>query len=102
MSLINYIWSCSDSIVGRSASSRGRRVPAVAFEDILDILHRAIMEVKNGFLALDKLPGERDPTHLHRVLVIALHLACLLVKTMGNVSESRKMTALKVNKKHAD
>lgn len=57
------------------------------------------MEVKNGFLALDKLPGERDPTHLHRVLVISLHLACLLVKTMGEVSESRKMTALKVNKK---
>lgn len=81
---------------GRSVSSRGRRVPAVAFADILDILHRAIMEVKNGFLALDKLPGERDPTHLHRVLVISLHLACLLVKTMGDVSEAQKMTALKL------
>ncbi|XP_046678153.1 protein fem-1 homolog CG6966 isoform X2 [Homalodisca vitripennis] len=74
------------------ANSRGRRVPAVAFQDILSVLERAIAEVRSGVDALVP-PSDRDPAHLHRVLVISLHLACLLARIMATFSDKQRHLA---------
>ncbi|XP_075238424.1 protein fem-1 homolog CG6966 isoform X2 [Lycorma delicatula] len=78
------------------ANSRGRRVPPVAFQDIMCVLKKAVDEVTIGVAALEKLPGDRDPSHLHRVLVIALHLACLLGRLEPNLMPEQRHSALKL------
>jgi len=67
---------------GRSSSGRGRRVPSVSFTDIVQVLEKAVKEVRSGMELGDKM----DLGHLHRVLVIALHLACLTVKLHPGLS----------------
>ncbi|XP_014275622.1 protein fem-1 homolog CG6966 isoform X3 [Halyomorpha halys] len=76
---------------GRS-SGRGRRVPSVSFDDMLSVLLKAVAEVRSGVC----LVPERDSSHLHRVLVICLHLACLTVKVLTNMGQSEWDRALRV------
>ncbi|XP_043474110.1 protein fem-1 homolog CG6966 isoform X2 [Leptopilina heterotoma] len=60
---------------------RGQRVPPVQREELMRVFKKAVLEVKLGKQMLDKMPRcERDLTNLNRVLVIALHLACLLTR----------------------
>uniref|UniRef100_A0A1B6E6C9 Uncharacterized protein n=1 Tax=Clastoptera arizonana TaxID=38151 RepID=A0A1B6E6C9_9HEMI len=81
--------------VGRS-SARGIQIPPIAFCDIINIVQKAINEVVNGVATLEKLPGDRDPSHLHRVLVIAIHLTCLLARTMPQLSPQQRHEAHKM------
>lgn len=67
---------------GRPAT-RGRVVPPVEFIELLRVFNKAVREVELGNQSLDKMPNvERDMTHLTRVLVITLHLACLLTRLL--------------------
>ncbi|KAL1139940.1 hypothetical protein AAG570_006917 [Ranatra chinensis] len=70
--------------------ARRRRVPSVSFEDMLQVLDKAVWEVQAG---LAKPP--QDPGHLYKVLVIALHLACLAVKLLPSLgtAESQRTHA---------
>lgn len=71
-------------------------MPAVAFQDILSVLEKAIAEVRSGVEALQQ-STDRDPSHLHRVLVIALHLACLLARIMGSLTDKQRHIAHQVS-----
>ncbi|XP_073978331.1 protein fem-1 homolog CG6966 isoform X3 [Rhodnius prolixus] len=73
---------------GRS-SVRGRRVPSVSFDDMIRVLRKAVQEVRAGLAAGDK----QEPAHLHRVLVISLHLACLTVKLLAGLGQTEWHTA---------
>lgn len=81
-------------VLGR-ANSRGRRVPSVAFEDILSVLEKAIAEVRSGVEVL-KPPSDRDPSHLHGVLAIALHLTCLLARLTPSLTTEQRHIAHQV------
>uniref|UniRef100_A0A0A9Z3D9 Protein fem-1 CG6966 n=2 Tax=Lygus hesperus TaxID=30085 RepID=A0A0A9Z3D9_LYGHE len=99
------------------ASGRGRRVPAVSFQDMLQVLEKAVKEVRAGMglsgthhsqaggasVSAFSPQGssscsppptpeggktltsqiQPEPSHLHRVLVIALHLACLTMQSLA-------------------
>ncbi|XP_063229750.1 protein fem-1 homolog CG6966 isoform X2 [Bacillus rossius redtenbacheri] len=72
-------------------SSRGRRVPPVGYADLASVFRKSIAEVEGGIAMLDKIPasGDKDATHLHRVMVISLHLACLLTRLMADLSKEQ-------------
>ncbi|XP_054288429.1 protein fem-1 homolog CG6966 isoform X2 [Macrosteles quadrilineatus] len=77
---------------GSRANSRGRRVPSVAFADIVSVLERAVAEVRAGAEVL-QVCQDRDPAHLHRVLVIALHLGCLLARILHTLTDKQRHLA---------
>ncbi|XP_024082809.1 protein fem-1 homolog C [Cimex lectularius] len=84
---------------GRS-SGRGRRVPVVSFDDMIQVLEKAVKEVRAGlglsptpvptncYSNLDPLGAgnnkQSESNYLHRVMVIALHLACLTIKSLSS------------------
>ncbi|XP_044001373.1 protein fem-1 homolog C isoform X2 [Aphidius gifuensis] len=62
-------------------TGRGRRIPPVQRDDLMRVFKKSIMEVKLGKQMVDDGPvSESDLTNLNRILVIALHLACLLTR----------------------
>ncbi|CAG2056639.1 unnamed protein product [Timema podura] len=68
-------------------SARGRRVPPVTYTDLMTVFGKSIAEIEGGIDMLEKIPsGDRDVTHLHRVIVISLHLACLLTKLLQELT----------------
>nr|CAD7599736.1 unnamed protein product [Timema genevievae] len=68
-------------------SARGRRVPPVTYADLMIVFGKSIAEIEGGIDMLEKIPsGDRDVTHLHRVIVISLHLACLLTKLLQELT----------------
>ncbi|XP_039291555.1 protein fem-1 homolog CG6966 isoform X1 [Nilaparvata lugens] len=78
---------------GRS-NARGRRVPTVTFEDIVQVLERAVREVGAGVRAATKPGASADITqHLNRVLVIALHLACLFGRLSTPITSDQRHLA---------
>ncbi|XP_047003498.1 protein fem-1 homolog CG6966 isoform X1 [Schistocerca americana] len=77
---------------GRPAA-RGRRVPEASFEEVLDVLRKAVREVEAGSTQLDRMPaaavGERETLQLRRAVVVALQLACLLARLLPGLDEAR-------------
>lgn len=72
-------------------SIRGRRVPPVTFTDLMTVFKKSVYEVEKGVAMLNKIPsGERDATHLHRVVVVSLHLGSLVTKLLPDLSSEQK------------
>ncbi|KAF7273235.1 protein fem-1 homolog CG6966 isoform X2 [Rhynchophorus ferrugineus] len=70
-------------------TSRGRLIPPVEIKEILKVFKKAIHEADFGKQMLDRLSYfERDMSYLTRVMVINLHLACLLTKTLSEKETS--------------
>lgn len=63
--------------------TRGRIVPPIETNDMLLVFKKSVTEVELGQEMIAHLPeSEKDSTALNRALVIALHLACLLVRPL--------------------
>jgi len=63
-----------------------RKLPPVEFSDLMTVLSAGICEVHSGIHAIKALPPiERDVAHMHRTLVILLHLVCLLCRLKTNL-----------------
>nr|XP_040240626.2 protein fem-1 homolog CG6966 isoform X1 [Anopheles coluzzii]XP_040240627.2 protein fem-1 homolog CG6966 isoform X1 [Anopheles coluzzii]XP_040240628.2 protein fem-1 homolog CG6966 isoform X1 [Anopheles coluzzii] len=73
--------------VGRPIT-RGRIVPPIETSDMLVVFKKSVREVQLGQQMFEKLAyHERDHGALSRALVIALHLACLLVRLLDEEEE---------------
>lgn len=80
--LFSYMLS-EESRVG----ARSRRIPPVSFTDVATVYIKAIDEVKVAVQLPEKIPKyDGDLTCLHRVVIIALHLGCLLTKVMATAT----------------
>ncbi|CAG9822730.1 unnamed protein product [Phaedon cochleariae] len=74
-------------------TSRGRVVPSVEVTDILTVFNKAVEEVEQGSLTLERLSNvERDMNYLTRVMVITLHLACLLTRLLDHHTSTEEIT----------
>ncbi|XP_046688858.1 protein fem-1 homolog A-like, partial [Homalodisca vitripennis] len=68
-------------------------LPAVAFQDILSVLERAIAEVRSGVDALVP-PSDRDPAHLHTVCWLFPYIwRVLLARIMATFSDKQRHLA---------
>uniref|UniRef100_A0A182KB26 Protein fem-1 homolog CG6966 n=1 Tax=Anopheles christyi TaxID=43041 RepID=A0A182KB26_9DIPT len=73
--------------VGRPIT-RGRIVPPIETSDMLVVFKKSVREVQLGQQMFEKMAyHERDHGALSRALVIALHLACLLVRLLDEEEE---------------
>ncbi|KAJ8971511.1 hypothetical protein NQ317_008457 [Molorchus minor] len=74
-------------------TTRGRLVPPIDVMEILRVFNKAVREVELGSLMLERMPNmERDMTHLTRVMVITLHLACLLTRLLDHHTSTDAIT----------
>lgn len=80
--------------------TRGRVVPPIETDDMLLIFGKAVQEVQLGQSMFESIPeSEQDQNALSRVLVSALHLACLLARLVDDEDccmkiQKRILTAL--------
>lgn len=64
--------------------TRGRVVPPIDAQDILQIFNRAVTEVAQGQKMFDAMPeNEYDSVTMSKAIASALHLGCLLAKLLS-------------------
>ena len=70
---------------------RSRPPHPVSFKDIMEVLVRAVVELKKGHAVLEKnCPADRDVTHFHRLLVIIMHILCLMCRLQPQLASEQE------------
>lgn len=70
---------------------RNRPAHPVAFADIMDVLSKAMKELKRGRKHISTLEvSEKDTTNVNRLLVIIMHILCLMCRLKKNLSADKE------------